>query len=61
MIFDNSKIKRVVPDYTATIPFSLGAQEIMTWYDADPSRQIVDEELNQRMDKLITAWESTWG
>jgi hypothetical protein len=32
----------------------------MAWYDADPSRQIVDEELNQRMDKIITAWESTW-
>ena len=29
MIFDNSKIKRLVPDFVATIPFSRGAEEII--------------------------------
>ncbi len=60
MIFDNTKIKQVVPDYSATIPFARGAEEIMAWYDADPSRQIVDEDLNQLIDKIIAAWESAW-
>lgn len=32
----------------------------MAWYDADPSRQIVDEDLNQLIDKIIAAWESAW-
>ena len=36
MVFDNSKIKRFVPDFAAAIPFSRGAEEIMAWYDADP-------------------------
>jgi nucleoside-diphosphate-sugar epimerase len=58
MIFDNTKIKRVVPDYKATIPFARGADEIMAWYDADPARQKVDEELNQQMDNLITTYEA---
>ena len=60
MIFDNTKIKRVVPDYAATIPFARGAEEILAWYDADPSRQIVDEELNRLMDQIIAEWESAW-
>jgi nucleoside-diphosphate-sugar epimerase len=53
MIFDNSKIKSIVPDYAATIPFSLGVEEIIKWYDADPVRQVVDNELDQQMDKII--------
>lgn len=60
MIFDNTKIKRVVPGYAATIPFAHGVEEIMAWHDADSSRQPVDEALNQRMDDLIAAWESAW-
>ena len=61
MIFDNSKIKRVVPDYAATIPFARGAEEIMTWYDADPSRQGVDADLNRRMDEIIAAVGASFG
>lgn len=60
MIFDNSKIKRLVPDYAATIPFARGAEEIIAWYDADPSRQVVDGELNRLMDEIIAAYESAW-
>jgi nucleoside-diphosphate-sugar epimerase len=60
MIFDNTKIKRVVPDFAATIPFARGAEEIINWYDADPSRQVVDAELDQLMDKIIAAYEAAW-
>jgi nucleoside-diphosphate-sugar epimerase len=60
MIFDNTKIKRVVPDYAATIPFTHGAEEIINWYDTDPSRQVVDDGLNQLMDKIIAAYEAAW-
>ncbi len=59
MIFDNSKIKRFVPDYKATIPFFHGAQEIISWYNADPSRQVVDEKENQMIDKIIGMYESS--
>jgi nucleoside-diphosphate-sugar epimerase len=55
MIFDNSKVKRLVPDYVAKVPFSAGAREIMAWYDADPSRQQVDAEMDATMDKLVAA------
>ena len=58
MIFDNNKIKRFVPDYVATIPYQRGAEEIIAWYDADPSRQVVDQHFDKLIDKIITAYES---
>lgn len=56
MIFDNTKIKRLVPDYVATIPFRQGAAEIVAWFDSNPAAQQVDEKLDQLMDTLIAAY-----
>ena len=60
MIFDNSKIKRVVPDFVCTIPFSRGAEEIIAWYKADPARQKVDEAFNALCDRIISAYQLAW-
>jgi nucleoside-diphosphate-sugar epimerase len=60
MIFDNSKIKSIVPDFAATIPYSWGAEEQIAWYDGDPQRQVVDEKLDHLMDEIIEAYESAW-
>jgi nucleoside-diphosphate-sugar epimerase len=57
VIFDNSKIKRLVPDFAATIPFSQGAREIVAWFDADPARQVVDVQVNHLIDRIIAAYE----
>jgi nucleoside-diphosphate-sugar epimerase len=38
MVFDNSKLRAVVPGYLATIPFEQGAREIVAWHEEDPSR-----------------------
>jgi nucleoside-diphosphate-sugar epimerase len=53
MIFDNSKLRSVVPDFVATIPFEQGAREIVEWYDGDPARQVVDERLDALLDRLV--------
>lgn len=58
VIFDNSKIKSFVPDYAATIPFADGAKEIVSWFDSNPSHQIVNEETDRMLDKIITACDS---
>jgi nucleoside-diphosphate-sugar epimerase len=55
MVFDNTKIKRLVPDYVATIPFHQGAAEIIAWYDAHPAAQQVDAALDEVMDTMIAA------
>jgi len=53
MIFDNTKIKKIVPDFSADIPFRQGVKEIMDWFDNDPKRQSVDPAVNNMIDKII--------
>jgi nucleoside-diphosphate-sugar epimerase len=56
MIFDNAKVRGLVPGWRAVIPFEQGAREIADWYLADPARQVTDAALNAVMDKLAAAW-----
>jgi nucleoside-diphosphate-sugar epimerase len=58
MIFDNSKIRRLVPDFHPHIPFWQGAQQVMAWYDTDPARQIVNPAVDALQDRIILAMES---
>ncbi len=52
MVFDNAKLRRVVPGWRAVVPFERGAREIADWYRADPARQVTDDKLDALMDKL---------
>lgn len=52
LIFDNSKLRSVVPDYVATITLERAAPEIIAWHDQDPARQKVNADLDTLMDKL---------
>ena len=56
MMFDNAKLRRVVPGWHAVIPFEQGARQIADWYLADPARQVTDAGLDAVMDKLAAAW-----
>jgi nucleoside-diphosphate-sugar epimerase len=51
--FDNAKIKRLVPDYAATIPFSQGAKEVTAWYAANPEYQKIDPAFDALLDRVI--------
>lgn len=53
MIFDNTKIKKAVPGFKATIPFSTGVKEIIEWYDANPERKIINTDLDSMIDRII--------
>jgi nucleoside-diphosphate-sugar epimerase len=55
MIFDNSKIKSLVPDFECRIPFSQGAREIIAWFDEDPTRQQIDPHYDALCDRIIEA------
>jgi nucleoside-diphosphate-sugar epimerase len=52
MVFDNSKVKALVPEFTTTVTFSDGAAEMIEWYDAHPEKQVVDEKLDAAFDEL---------
>ena len=51
--FDNTRIKALVPGWTATTPFSRGVHEVAEWYLSTPSRQVVDPELDAAWDRLV--------
>lgn len=52
VVFDNSKVKALVPGYTAEIPFVEGAAEMIQWYDSRPDEQRINEEFMAVSDKL---------
>lgn len=53
MVFDTSKLRSLVPDFTTTVRFEQGAREIVAWHDADPARRVVDERIDAAMDRLV--------
>lgn len=60
MIFDNSKIRQVVPNFHPAIPFWQGAKEIITWIDEDSARQTVDAQNDRVQDQLIAAMKTAF-
>jgi len=53
VIFDNSKIKRMVPEFCAKIPFWQGAQEIIAYHRAHPELCVADPKVDALMDRLV--------
>ncbi|MGL1889836.1 MAG: SDR family oxidoreductase [Reichenbachiella sp.] len=58
VIFDNSKIKLFVPDFVATIPFEEGIKRTVNWFEAEPSRMVINPESNKLMDEIIAKYEN---
>ena len=58
VVFDNSKIKKFVPSFVATIPFKAGIKQTVEWFEAEPSRMVVRDETNLMMDRIIQAYEA---
>ena len=56
-VFDNSKIKRFVPDFVATTRFRDGIKRTLAWFDADPARREANDADSATWDKLIAAYE----
>lgn len=61
MVFDNHKIKSLVPGWVATIPFVAGAAEIVGWHDADPARRSVEAGFDALCDRLAATWGAAGG
>lgn len=55
LVFDNAKVKALVPDFTATTTWAEGAREVVAFHDAHPELQVVDHELDATLDRLVEA------
>lgn len=57
LIFDNSKIKRFVPDFRATISFREGCRRTLAWFEANPARQTILPATDAALDRYLEIWE----
>lgn len=55
-IFDNSKIRRFVPEFNPMIRFKDGIRNTIGWFEEEPDRMIIKEETNEFMDGIINAY-----
>jgi nucleoside-diphosphate-sugar epimerase len=55
-VFDNSKIKQLVPDFNCTVPWAEGVRRAIAWHADDPSRQTIDYELNDTWDRILSEY-----
>ncbi len=53
MIFDNSKIRKFVPDFNPQLKFSEGVKEVIKWYKENTLELAVDSHINEFMDRII--------
>jgi nucleoside-diphosphate-sugar epimerase len=60
LVFDNSKLKRVVPGFRAVVPFADGVARSLAWFDADPARQVVDADRDALLDRILAAYRTAW-
>ena len=55
VIFDNGKIRRLVPKFRPRVGFREGVARSVAWYDADPSRRVANAQTNERIDRVLAA------
>ncbi len=55
-LFDNSKLRSLVPDFRCVVPFEEGIRETVAWFDADSSRQEIDADANAEWDRLAAIY-----
>jgi nucleoside-diphosphate-sugar epimerase len=55
-VFDNAKLRRIVPGFAARTMFAEGIKETIGWFDADADRRQVDQAANARWDRLAAVY-----
>lgn len=53
LIFDNSKLRDLVPDFAPSISYEEGAREVIDWFDRNPDQQKVDSRLDADIDRVL--------
>ena len=57
VVFDNSKIKKFVPEFDCKVTWAVGVKRTIAWFDADPIRQTIDHDADLKWDKIISTYE----
>ena len=57
-VFDNSKIKRFVPEFRCCTLFRQGVRDSVRWLREHPDQQNLKPELEALIEKVLTAWKT---
>lgn len=53
MVFDNTKIKRCVPEFQCAVSWHEGVRRAIDWFNADPARQTIDIQAGRTWDTIL--------
>jgi nucleoside-diphosphate-sugar epimerase len=56
VVFDNSQIKRFVPDYSCEVRWTEGLRRSLAWFEAHPEFQTIDHEMDAVWDRIIASY-----
>jgi hypothetical protein len=59
-VFDNAKLRSVVPEYAPSVTFEQGIARSLAWYEADPARCVANADANRALDRAIAAQRSAF-
>jgi len=59
-VFDNSKIKRFVPDFHCEVKWSEGVRRALRWFDEDQFRRSIDDAMNVMWDRIVTGYKKAF-
>ena len=56
LLFDNTKLKRLVPDFAPRIPFQEGVRMSVAWYEAHPEKKVSDQAIEAEVETVLKGW-----
>ena len=59
-VFDNSKVRRLVPEFQPKVTFAEGVARSIAWFDADPIRRVASPVATENIEKVLAAWSRAW-
>lgn len=59
VVFDNSKLKRLVPGFNATVRFDQGVRIVLDYVLSHPDCQVEDKEFDEWCDRVISRYKAS--
>jgi len=59
-VFDNAKLRSVVPGFRPRIAYRDGIRRTLAWFDADPARRRLPPENDAFIEQLLAAYARAW-
>ena len=57
VVFDNRKIKRIVPGFVCEVKWAQGLRYSLEWFESHPEFQTIDQEMNDTWDQIVSSYQ----